>query len=660
MKRIALFVHNLTVDYSLSLAQSVASFFTQDKDAKLILAQTNIPHYQPGLFEYQYWAGAELLKAEDIDLIMIISSAYQTYSTPEEVIKYFKKFTNKPIVSIAMDLPFDNVHYTVSYCDKAIDNVVEHLVNVHGCTNIGFLAATKTNSKEALIRFQAYRNALTKHNLKFDPSYVLEGYFIRQAAYDRIKENYKSKVDIPFDALICSNDLMAEGALKAFSEIGVKVPEDIKVIGFDNIVRSSFTVPTLSTINQDLTAQGYKAAEIAYKITQGTKVPRETKIAAEPVYRQSCGCIKKHDNSFKNKNQAGKLVNNALVNQEIIEEYTESSKDMIGIYTLIDTIHTTNTLRDFFNSLSQISMQMKFASMAVVLYDQPVSFKKNEDIVIPEKAELRTFIQGNKLLHSYDDKPIEVEPLKKLLPNEFAAQQGGVFIVHPIFSGEKHYGYLMVQATNSKFHIHHVYLKLIINAIANAYDFDKTLTKNEALTSKNERLLKNNQELNFQNSIDELTQVLNRRGFMDKAEKALKKAKKEGRSGIVFFADMDGLKKINDTWGHKIGDLAIQTEANVLSEAFSDNDIVGRLSGDEFAILSTGLTKGYISPLKERIRQLNKIYSEKAELPLIVSLSLGFVEFTPEKCNLDELLSKADQVLYKEKEIKHATANKKA
>ncbi len=149
--------------------------------------------------------------------------------------------------------------------------------------------------------------------------------------------------------------------------------------------------------------------------------------------------------------------------------------------------------------------------------------------------------------------------------------------------------------------------------------------------------------------------MLNRREFMEKAEKELKKAVKNGQSGMVFFADMDGLKKINDTYGHKVGDLAIQTEARVLTAAFRNSDIVGRLSGDEFAILSTGLTKGYISAIRTRIDQLNLLLSQEAGLPITLSLSLGHVAFNPEKANLDALLSRADEKLYEEKEIKHAS-----
>ncbi len=653
MKRIALFVHNLTVEYSLSVAQGVASYFTQNKDVKLILAQTNQPNYPHGLYEYQYWASAELLKAEDVDLIMIVTSAYQTYTSPEELQAFLEPFGNKPVVSIAVNLPFLNSYYTVSECTKAFDEVVDHLKNVHGCKNIGFLSATDTESKEAIVRFEAFKKALKHHKLKFDPQNVIDGRFIREAAHDYTIEHYKTKENVKCDAFIASNDLMAEGCLNALQEMGLNIPKDVKLVGFDNTVRASFTTPSLSTIDQNIAGQGYAAAEIAHKILKGEKVPRETKVFAQPLYRQSCGCVKADNTSFSCKNQEGKNVANQHINSNTLEEYTETSLDINGIYTLIDTFHKNHTLKELFNSISEISLQLKFSSMAVVLYEEPVAFKKNEPIVIPDKAYLKVYIENQKLIYPYDEKGIETNLKKSLIPPTYASKLSGTFIVHPIFAGEKQYGYILVHPSNLKFNMHHVHLKLIINAIANAYDYTQALTKNETLANKNERLLKNNQELNIQNSIDELTQVLNRRGFMEKADKELKRAAKNGQSGMVFFADMDGLKKINDTWGHKIGDIAIKTEAAVLTSAFRASDIVGRLSGDEFAIVSTGLTKSNLASIRTRIDLLNITLSKEAGLPLTLSLSLGNVPFSPDNIDLDALLSKADQKLYKEKELKH-------
>lgn len=654
MKKVALFAHNLAVEYALSIAQGAASYYIGNGDVQFILAQTNQPHYPYGLYEYQYWASAEILKSDDIDLIMLITSTFQTYITEKELIDFLKPFTNKPIVSIAVDLPFDNIHYTDCNCDEAYNQIISHLKNVHGCKKIGFVSANATNSHEALLRFKAFKKALKNNNLEFNQDWVFEGYFIREAATNIILDRYKSKKEIDFDALVAANDLMAEGALQGLQLLGVKVPKDVKIIGFDDTTRASFTNPSLSTINQNIFGQGQRASEIAHKLLTGCNIPRETKISVSPIYRQSCGCVSLSNNSFTSKNAEGKCIPNRHLNSETLEKYTQHFSDTIAIYSLIDTFHATHTLKELFGNLTQITSQLKFSSMAIVLYEKPLEFSREDNIVIPDKAYLRTFINNDKQVIPYDEKGIEINPRKKLLPDTYFAQMSGVYILHAIFAGEKQYGYILVKVPNTKFEMHHIYLKLIINAIAHSYDFNQTLNKNEALTSRNERLLKNNHELNIQSTEDELTKVLNRRGFMEKAEKELKRASKNGRSGMVFFADMDGLKKINDTWGHKVGDIAIQTEANILMEAFRETDIVGRLSGDEFAIVSTGLTKGYIAAIRERIEQLNKLYSEKAKLPLTLSISLGYIEFTPENYNLDELLSRADQVLYKEKQLKHA------
>lgn len=657
MKKVALFAHNLTVEYALSVSQGAASYFTKDKDVQLIVAQTNQPRYPYGLYEYQYWASAEVLNSDDIDLIMIVSSTFQTYITDKELVEFLKPFTKKPIVSIAVDLPFNNVYYTECDCDQAYDQIVSHLKNVHGCSKIGFVSANATNSKEALIRFNAFKKALKNNGLEYNPAWTIEGYFIREAAKNITLDCFSSKKEIEFDALVAANDLMAEGAMEALQTLGVKVPKEVKIIGFDDSSRASFTTPSLSTIDQNIFQHGRKAAEIAHKILLGQNVPRKTKTFASPVYRQSCGCVPASNTSFTSKNNDGKTIPNRHLNSETLENFTQSFSDTIGIYTLIDTFHATHTLKELLGNLTQIAIQLKFSSIAVVLYEKPISFAKDQKITIPEKAFLKTYIDNNKQIIPYDDKGIEFNPHKKIVPDTYIAQMPGTYILHSIFAGERQYGYLLIQVPNTKFEMHHIYLKLLINAIAHAYDLDQTLDQNEELTTRNEKLLKNNQFLNIQSNEDELTKVLNRRGFMDRAEKELKKAQKNHKNGMVFFADMDGLKKINDTYGHKVGDIAIQTEAQILLEAFRETDIVGRLSGDEFAIVSTGLTRGYISAIRERISQLNRSYSEKAGLPLTLSISLGYVEFTPENCDLDELLTKADQVLYKEKETKHSIHN---
>ena len=117
---------------------------------------------------------------------------------------------------------------------------------------------------------------------------------------------------------------------------------------------------------------------------------------------------------------------------------------------------------------------------------------------------------------------------------------------------------------------------------------------------------------------------------------------------------MDGLKTINDTYGHEIGDLAIKTEARVLRAVFRDSDMVGRLSGDEFGVVAPGLPAYKADVIRERFRTINEEFSREADLPFTLSISIGPIDFNAEANDLKDLLKEADKGLYEEKKIKHA------
>lgn len=141
---------------------------------------------------------------------------------------------------------------------------------------------------------------------------------------------------------------------------------------------------------------------------------------------------------------------------------------------------------------------------------------------------------------------------------------------------------------------------------------------------------------------------------MEYAQRLLDLSIVTGAKGSVFFFDMDGLKKINDLHGHKTGDIAIQTCAEVLREAFHKSDIIGRLSGDEFAVVAPGFDKINADLLRMKIQTLCAKYSKRKKFKFTLSVSFGIAEFDSQYNELTELLIQADKELYKEKKIKHA------
>ena len=152
---------------------------------------------------------------------------------------------------------------------------------------------------------------------------------------------------------------------------------------------------------------------------------------------------------------------------------------------------------------------------------------------------------------------------------------------------------------------------------------------------------------------DELTGLCNRRGFLMRAEEQLKISDRSGQPLFLVFADVDGLKAINDTIGHHSGDIAIMETACVLREAFRESDILGRLSGDEFVALLTSVDDVKEEYLIKRFQETLDEHNRYPARSFQLSVSIGVASYNPHSpCSIGDLLAKADLLMYKKKKIK--------
>jgi diguanylate cyclase (GGDEF)-like protein/PAS domain S-box-containing protein len=155
---------------------------------------------------------------------------------------------------------------------------------------------------------------------------------------------------------------------------------------------------------------------------------------------------------------------------------------------------------------------------------------------------------------------------------------------------------------------------------------------------------------------DELTGLLNRRGFFTMAEQQLKIANRSGRGMFVLFTDIDDLKSINDSFGHHEGDRALIETAGLLKRNVRTSDIVARLGGDEFVVLMVDVSHkadgGIItSRLGEKLQELNSRPNSKYRL----SLSIGLARYNPDEArSVEELIMRADKFMYGYKRRKSA------
>lgn len=148
---------------------------------------------------------------------------------------------------------------------------------------------------------------------------------------------------------------------------------------------------------------------------------------------------------------------------------------------------------------------------------------------------------------------------------------------------------------------------------------------------------------------DELTGLYNRRGFLALAERQLKLARRTGRSLLLFFIDVDGLKEINDVFGHGEGDAALKCTAEALETTFRDSDVIARLGGDEFAALAIEASGQSEATIRERLTEyLTSARRQKSDYQF--SFSLGVARFDPwNQASIRDLLAEADQAMYEQK-----------
>ena len=150
---------------------------------------------------------------------------------------------------------------------------------------------------------------------------------------------------------------------------------------------------------------------------------------------------------------------------------------------------------------------------------------------------------------------------------------------------------------------------------------------------------------------DDLTGLYNRRGFFILAEQGLKAAQRMGKEMLLIFGDLDNLKGINDTFGHREGDQALVDTSEILKETFRESDIIARIGGDEFVVLAMNSPEASAEKLINRFKQVLKDHHFKAERPHKISMSLGIACFDPlNPCSTDALLAQADKFMYENKQ----------
>lgn len=199
--------------------------------------------------------------------------------------EYYQEVMRSKLPCVLIDIKSDNNRAgsvsidNVSAAYDAVDLLIKK-----GHKNIAFVNGKMATSVSKL-RAEGYKKRIKEENIEINDKYLITANFSETEAYERMLEFIPENPEVT--AVFCASDLMAIGAMRAIEELGKRIPEDIAVVGFDDILISGYIKPSLTTVHQDFYIMGYESAEMLYKIVKKKILPYEKITPYEIIVRQS-------------------------------------------------------------------------------------------------------------------------------------------------------------------------------------------------------------------------------------------------------------------------------------------------------------------------------------------------------------------------------------
>lgn len=636
--RIGVLINAAYSDYGASIIDGVSRFCRENNCTQIVFPV--IREVQGARFNFQYDAMMKLINPNNIDVLVVCAATFVNYKNSNDLLKEIQALPPIPKISVGMDLP--DIPSLIVDSTKAVSSLVEHVIEKHERRNFLLMDAGPL-SIESKERSTVFKDTLKKHKIRFSNDRILCGHFNFEDAYNTLEKYIKNKSKLNFNAIFCCNDDMALGCIGCLEDNGIHVPEDVSIIGYDNVFASRAQDFGISTVDQLIEEQGFKAAQLAIELVNNGCIKQHvTKIDAVPIFRNSCGC-KKAKTSRKGSGfaDAKKLLKHNI--------HFSSSIQVFMLHYFLSECQVPVSLEKFYNRLSYCFALFDIASAILILYDKPVYVKEKATFVVPEKAVVKMTYTKNGGVKTPEYK---FNPSDDMLPEICTDLLDDGHFIFPLFTENNQYGYLLMKIGKYEKIFYQTVFELVAKEIVAALKISQSEKERAKLKTKNISLEEYSEKLQTLSRTDEMTQILNRRGFYEDAQSLISRFVSVGKVGLVIYGDMDGLKSINDTFGHEAGDRAIKAEAEILKEIFRATDIVGRLGGDEFAIIAPEMTKKDFAFIKRCLAEKCREYNSRELEPFVLSMSIGCTEFSSRKSNLDVLLNEADEKLYMEKRAK--------
>ena len=639
-KRLALLISDPSSDYSQSVITGVRDQCAK-YDYDLLVFSTMVKVCHP---DKLYLDGElnifNLINYDLVDGVLVAALELfedQVHTVLEKLEADIRQHCSKPV--IALDLQIAD--YPTVYTDdkKAIRHVVEHLVNEHNCKKLYILTGPKDYSVSEA-RAEAFCEQLKAEGLDSSKDNVFYGNFWYTGGEEFANKLLSGEVSMP-DAVVCANDYMAIGLANRLTNEGIKVPEQIRITGYDATKDAMYNTVSITTYNPDVYGMAAQAVNMIREQLSPDIPEADIKMLPHYGLRRgaSCGCfqnaedIRSLQGSGANPNERKRNSDGSL-----------AVNDMIGLHEsyMFETLSVIQDKEQILQTITDVTYLLQpYRRFYLVLrsdWSDPESKCVNG---YPElmRCVMRCIPQNESEGETEKRYSIDSEeysfPTKQMLPAlDEERDEPVVFYFLPSHFSDDTIGFAVLQTA--------------MNAKRTADEVSTLWLRNVNNSLHMVRIVSKLIDYSIH---DSMTGLLNRRG-MELLYNRRKDHIESDDNFIIWVIDMDGLKFINDNFGHEHGDVGIITIAEAIKAISGKNDIMVRVGGDEFVVIASGkLTE---QDGKNRIIEFEQVLSDKnasqTSRLFDITASIGCVCFpASEKNELDEKLKEADRLMYEYK-----------
>ena len=511
--------------------------------------------------------------------------------------------------------------------EKAMREIVEHVIAVHRAENLFFISGPLENP-EARSRYQAFLAVMQEHGLPAGPDHVFFADFRPVSGKEAVENLLRSGKPLP-DAIVCANDAMALEAVGALRKAGFRVPQDVIVTGFDNTYYAQHHNPSLTSVVRPLYETGRMAVRMLMQILDGVPCEKTVTLETSLALRESCGCVSDKELDFK-------------AYRESVYDLIQRTRADVSLFDrMISALTGIDTTEDNVRLLGKYMQELGCEECSICLCENWQSaFREDAEGEQSAGAYTETMSapyvrteSGSAVIESF--RSADMYPVQP-------ADGGNISYFMPLHFREHCLGYYII--TNGDFPIRSMLCHTFILGISQSFENIRKLTNmNNAI-----------RELDRLYVIDQLTGIYNRNGFIRLADQIFRQCMRSGETLMIGFIDMDGLKYVNDNFGHDDGDFALKALADVISECCGSRMTCARFGGDEFIVIGCGITEEDAAQFERQFGERMKAFNAVSGKPYSVDASIGtFLTKVEPEMRLFELITQADTIMYEQKKRKN-------